>query len=413
MGLCRVRSALVLGAALWGATAAAERPSVQALVDAAAPGVEIRLEPGVYAGPVRIDKAITLDGGGQAVIDGGGHGSVIRLQTDGAQLRGLTIRGSGSSHNDLDAAIRISGNYNVIKDNVIEDCLFGIDLQQSNNNVVRRNRIRSKDATMGLRGDAIRLWYSMGNQITDNRITNARDSVIWYSQDNLIAGNHSAHGRYALHFMYAQANRVERNVYDDNEVGVFLMYSDGVQVVGNRISRSTGPTGMGVGFKETSDVTLQGNEILYCASGIYLDVSPYQPDTENRFLDNLIAYNDVGVLFHNDWTGNVFRANRLQGNITQVAVQGARTASRNAWQGNYWDDYQGFDRDGDGVGDTPYELYSYANRIWMDVPPARFFKGSPVLELLDFVERLAPFSEPELTLRDVAPRMASGRGAGS
>jgi nitrous oxidase accessory protein len=38
------------------------------------------------------------------------------------------------------------------------------------------------------------------------------------------------------------------------------------------------------------------------------------------------------------------------------------------------------------------------------MPPARFFKNSPVMELLDFLERLAPFSSPELTLKDDKPR---------
>lgn len=306
---------------------------------------------------------MVLNGAGEVTIDNGGRGTVIRVETDGAQVRGVTLRGSGSSHNDIDAGIRVKGNYNVIKDNVIEDCLFGIDLQQSNNNVVRRNRISSKQAPMGLRGDAIRLWYSMSNKVSDNQITHSRDTVVWYSKDNLIEHNTASYGRYALHFMYAQYNKVEHNVFDDDEVGIFLMYSDGVHVAGNRISRSTGPTGMGIGFKETSDVTVEDNDIVYCASGIYLDISPYQPDTENRFFNNRIAYNDIGVLFHNDWTGNVLRGNRFEGNITQVAVQGARTASCNTWTGNYWDDYQGFDRDHNGVGDTPYELYSYADRL--------------------------------------------------
>ena len=65
----------------------------------------------------------------------------------------------------------------------------------------------------------------------------------------------------------------------------------------------------------------------------------------------------------------------------------------------------GFDRDRDDVGDQPYELYSYADRIWMDVPAARFFKGSPVLEVMDFLERLAPFTEPNMLVRDDSPRM--------
>jgi nitrous oxidase accessory protein len=41
----------------------------------------------------------------------------------------------------------------------------------------------------------------------------------------------------------------------------------------------------------------------------------------------------------------------------------------------------------------------------MEFPAARFFKTSPVLELLDFLERLAPFSSPDLQLRDEKPRL--------
>ena len=80
-------------------------------------------------------------------------------------------------------------------------------------------------------------------------------------------------------------------------------------------------------------------------------------------------------------------------------------AVKNTWEGNHWDDFEGFDRDGDGIGDSPYELYAYADRIWMDVPAAQFFKGSPMLEVLDFLERLAPFSPPEMVLQDKLPKI--------
>ncbi|MGB7550248.1 MAG: hypothetical protein WBM15_01635, partial [Chromatiaceae bacterium] len=58
---------------------------------------------------------------------------------------------------------------------------------------------------------------------------------------------------------------------------------------------------------------------------------------------------------------------------------------------------------GDGIGDTPYEQYTYADRLWMDLPPAQFFKGSPMLEVIDFLERLAPLSEPKRLARDEKP----------
>jgi len=384
---------------------AAAYPSLQPLVDAAKPGDVIMPPAGIYAGPLVINKALTLDGAGKVTIDSGGVGSVIVLQADGATIRGLHLQNTGESHNDLDSGIQVRGNYNVIKDNVISDNLFGIDVQKSNNNIIARNRIGSKDFDLGVRGDGVRLWYSNENRIEGNTITDARDVVVWYSRDNVIANNTISGGRYGLHFMYAQYNLVKNNRFEGNSVGTFLMYSDGVKMLGNYISRGIGATGMGIGMKESSDVTLEDNTIVYCATGIYMDVSPYQPDTTNRVRRNYLAFNSIGILFHNDWTGNILEDNRFESNFVQVSVNAGATAKRNDWDGNYWDDYQGFDKDGDGIGDRPYEKRVYADRLWMDVPSASFFKGSAVLSVLDFLERLAPFSEPILLLSDPRPKM--------
>ncbi len=376
---------------------------LQPLIDNTEEGATLLLDPGSYAGPVVIDRPLTLDGQGKATIDAGGKGSVIVVETDGAVIRNLHLTNSGESHNDIDSGVQVRGRFNIISDNVIDDCLFGVDLQQSENNIVRRNRISSKPLELGTRGDAIRLWYSFENKVTDNIISDSRDTVVWYSANNTIARNTTYDSRYSLHFMYSRYNLVEDNRYYNNTVGVFLMYSDGVVLRNNYIAHASGSTGVGIGFKETSDVTVEGNKILYCASGLYIDISPFQPDTINAFSNNLIAYNGIGIRFLNDWKGNEFRGNGFVDNLTQVVVSSGKTANRNIWADNYWSDYEGFDEDGDGVGDTPYELYVYADRLWQDVPYAQFFKGSPVLEVMDFLERLAPFTEPHILVRDEHP----------
>ncbi|MCU7846326.1 MAG: nitrous oxide reductase family maturation protein NosD [Candidatus Thiodiazotropha sp. (ex Monitilora ramsayi)] len=410
-----INAAVVLLLSLLSLQAFAEStgyPSFQALVDKTESGGTLVPPPGTYAGPVTVSEPITIDGRGEVTIDAGGKGSVIVLDTDGATLKNLRLTNSGESHNTIDSGVLVRGDFNVIKDNVIDNSLFGVDLQQSKHNIVRGNHISSKPLDLGVRGDAIRLWYSFDNKITDNVIRNSRDTVVWYSRDNLIARNDARGGRYSLHFMYAQYNEVVDNHYEDNSVGIFVMYSDGVHLKNNYIAHATGATGMGIGFKETSDVVVTGNRVLYCATGLYLDVSPFQPDTINRIENNLIAYSGIGVLFLNDWTGNNLINNSFKGNITQVAVSGGgKTANRNLWESNYWDDYEGFDLDNDQVGDKPYELFSYADRIWMDVPSARFFKGSPVLEVMDFLERLAPFSQPNMLVRDKKPQMTAALSA--
>jgi nitrous oxidase accessory protein len=382
---------------------ATELLPLQPLIDKLSKGDTLIIPPGNYMGPIVVEKAVTLDGQHKVTIDAGGKGSVIYLDTDGATIKNLHLTNSGEFHNDLDSGVQVRGNFNVIKDNVIDNCLFGIDLQQSENNIVRRNKISSKPFDLGLRGDAIRLWYSFNNTISDNEINNTRDMVVWYSKDNIIKNNKSSNGRYGLHFMYSQFNKVIGNEYHHNSVGIFLMYSDGVVIKNNTITHATGASGVGIGFKETSDIKVINNKILFSSAAFSIDVSPYQPDTINYFEDNLIAFNSIGIRFLADWKGNVFKNNQFKSNISQIIVSGGRTANRNAWEGNYWDDYEGFDVNKDGEGDTPYELYAYADRIWKDVPNAQFFKGSPILEMIDFLERLAPFSPPSLVVRDKKP----------
>ncbi len=377
----------------------------QDLVDAAAPGAVLRPPPGVYAGPVTISKPLTVEGDGKVTIESGDKGSVLLLETNGAVLRGLRLTGSGDSHDTDDSCLDVRGNNNVIENLVVDNCLFGIDLKQSNSNVLRGNRISSKNLELGVRGDGLRLWYSNNNLVEKNEIIDSRDMVAWYSHNNVLRDNVGRRSRYSIHFMFANDNVLEGNRFYDNAVGVYFMYTEGGAARNNVISHATGAAGMGIGFKEASGTLIENNEIIYCAIGIGSDLSPFQPDTTIEITGNRFAFNGVGIQFTSETGGNNIHNNIFEGNLTQVTY-GSRSsdAGKNSWEGNYWDDYQGFDLDGDGYGDQKHELYSYADQIWIELPMARFFRNSPVMELLDFLERLAPFSAPELILHDDRPR---------
>ena len=375
----------------------------QSLVDAAPAGSVLRPKPGNYAGPVHLTKPLIIEGDGKVTIDGGDKSTVFVIETRGATVRGLHLTGSGGSHDSDDACLNVRGHNNVIENIVIDECLFGIDLKQSNNNIVRGNRIRSKQADLGVRGDGIRLWYSMNNRIESNQVVDSRDMVVWYSNGNLFYRNYGSRSRYSIHFMFAHDNVVDSNRFYDNAVGVYLMYTENTVVRNNVISHATGATGMGVGFKEASGALLEGNEIIYCALGLSADLSPFQPDSKIILKNNRIAYNGIAIAFNSDLEGYEVHGNSFEGNISNLSVGGAGSGQRNVWRGNYWDDYEGFDRNNDGVGDTTYDLFAYADRVWMEIPQARFFKVAPALEVLDFLERLAPFSSPTLLLRDEKP----------
>lgn len=378
----------------------------QQLVDAAPAGSVLKPPPGAYAGPVTVTKPLTIDGGGQVTIDAGDRGTVFSLETSGAVLRGLRLTGSGDSHDTDDSCLDVRGSRNTIENLTADNCLFGIDLKQADDNVVRNNRVRSKPFDLGVRGDGIRLWYSRRNLIESNEVLDSRDMVAWYSHDNVFRNNLGRRSRYSIHFMFANDNVVEGNRFYDNAVGIYFMYTEGGVARNNVISHATGAAGMAIGFKEASGTVIENNEIIYCAVGIGSDLSPFQPDTTIEIRGNRFAYNGIAISFNSETGGNRMTGNVFEGNLTQVSYGAGRAVAmdRNFWLGNYWDDYQGFDRNGDAVGDRPHELLAFADQIWMDMPVARFFSNSPVLELLDFLERLAPFSAPNLLARDEKPR---------
>jgi nitrous oxidase accessory protein len=393
---------LLLGACLSGSLHAA--PSLQALIDAAPAGGTLRLAPGDYAGPATLAKPLTLDGAGKARLIGSGHGSVLAVKTSGATVRGLAVSGSGDSHDSVDAGIHVVGDDNRIEDNALTDVLFGIHLQGGNRNRVARNRVVGKDLPQAQRGDAVRLWNGRHNRIEDNRFTRARDLTFTNSPDNRIAGNVFIDGRYGMHVIFSPRLLIENNRLEHTGTGIVVLYSPDVKVRGNRVAHALTAGGGGIVFKESSDALVENNEILHCSVGLQVDAPPQSLGALTA-RGNRFAHNIVGAFFYGEAGGHRFENNRFENNLTPIGVSAPGVGSANVWQGNYWSDYQGFDRDGDGVGDTPHELWLFADRIWMETPKAAFFRESPVLELLDFLERLAPFSTPHLVLRDPAPQM--------
>ena len=377
----------------------------QELVDRAAPGSILKPPPGQYAGPVVIDKPLTIEGDGKVTIDAGDKGTVMIINAGNTTLRGLHLTGSGDSHDTDDSCLDVRGNGNTIENLQIDNCLFGIDLKQTNDSTLRGNRIRSKDRELGVRGDGLRLWYSHNNLIEANEIIDSRDMVAWYSHKNTFRNNLGKRSRYSIHFMFANDNIVEGNQFYDNAVGIYFMYTEGGAARRNTISHATGAAGMGIGFKESSGTIVEDNEIIYCAIGIGSDLTPFQPDSTVEIRRNRFAYNGIGILFNSEVGGNNMLDNVFEGNLTQVSYGGrSGSTQKNFWRGNFWDDYQGFDRNADGIGDRKHELLAYADQIWMEMPVARFFRSSPVMELLDFLERLAPFSSPDQILIDEQPR---------
>ncbi len=382
--------------------------ALQKAIDSAPEGAILKLPAGVYKGGITINKPLTIVGKEDGVIiDGEGSGTVIAVKSSYVTLKNIRVTNSGDMHHQLDAAITVANAKQCeISDCIIDDCLFGIDMQMVSNSIVQNNTITSKDVDLGLRGDGLRLWYSNDNIIKKNKLIKSRDMVVWYSHGNLIEENYGEWCRYSLHFMYAGKNLVKNNTYKYNSVGIFFMYSKDTIATGNVIKSSLGATGMGIGLKDVSNFTLKNNTVIYNAQGLYIDRSPFEPDSHNWIEDNKILYNSEALHFHSLSENNIIKNNTIMGNIEDIVndSRGSKT-NENEIVGNYWDNYEGFDRDGDNIGDTSHKVYQYADQLWVYNPNVKFFYGSPVISLLNFLAELAPFSAPIFLLEDEKPKV--------
>ncbi|MBK7973153.1 MAG: nitrous oxide reductase family maturation protein NosD [Deltaproteobacteria bacterium] len=381
---------------------------LQSQIDALPDGTALCLPPGRYPGTVTVSHPITLWGTPEAVIVSSRVGSTVHLTGSGARLAGFTIDGSGTRFDTVDAALKVTAEDVIVEGLVVENATFGILVERSRRVTVRGNDVVGhSDVAFGLRGDGIRLWETYDSVVEHNRLTDSRDMVVWYSRGNRIEHNLVVRGRYGTHFMYSHDNQVVRNRYVDNVVGVFVMYSRDLNLDGNVLAGSGGAAGMGIGLKESGNVRVTGNALIRDTVGIYVDTSPLNEADHNHFERNAIRFAASAVVFHGRASRNHFTDNSFRDNLTQVECRGGTDARDAEWRGNDFDDYAGYDFDGDGYGDVPYELRSMSANLIGHHPGLAYFRGGLALFAVDTVNHVLPLFHPTTLLIDPRPRMRS------
>lgn len=384
---------------------------LQPVLDAAAAGAVLCLSSGEYLGPIDIRTAIVLAGPPDAVIRSTGQDSTVRVDAAGAELRGFSVDGSGTRFDTTDAAVRVHGDDVVVRDLTVRGALFGIIAERSNRVAVTGNRIvGDAETTDGLRGDGIRFWEVRGGRIESNLMEDSRDVAVWYSPGTRLTGNTVRRSRYGAHFMFSSDSLVEHNRYETDVVGVFIMYSRGIAVRDNVISGSASPDGMGLGAKDSGDVTIERNRFTRDRQCLYIDNSPSGEGQTLTARDNVFASCAAAVTFHRSETRTTFADNRFEVNDVVAFVEGRGTAQGVAWSGNYFDDYQGYDMDRDGYGDVPYEVRDLSERLIAGHPSMALLRGTIALGLVDLAAKAFPVLQPATLLSDAHPRMSPPAG---
>lgn len=379
---------------------------VQARIDSAPEGHVLCLEPGRHAGPLEITRRITLRGRSGAVVESRGRGTTISIEADGAALVGGAVDGSGGRFDLLDAAVRVRADDVLVEGVTIRRALFGLLAERSERLRARGNRIVGDPGqTLGLRGDGIRLWEVRESVVERNHLSHSRDIVVWYSPGNRISGNRVEGGRYGTHLMYSHGNEIVGNEYVGGVVGVFAMYSRDLAIRDNVVARAGGAAGVGLGAKESGGLVVTGNWFVANTVGVYLDTSPLEPSDENVFTGNTFRFSEAAVVFHGRADRNRFEANSFRDNRVTVRVEGRGDALAARWRGNHFGDYRGYDLDGDGIGDLPYELRSLSSSLETRRPSLAFFRGTVAMGLVELAGEALPLFQPTTLLVDPVPLM--------
>lgn len=416
--------------------------SLQERIDGAAAGDTVFVEGGVFREHIVVDKPISLVGVGGPVIDGGGEGDVVTIAADDASISGFVIRGSGRSISQEPAAIKANEVDRVtIRGNRLENSHFGIYITGSHEDTIAFNTMDlGKDTPVERRGHGIYLWEVGHSVVHGNTILNAADGIhLEFSEGNGIGQNVVRHSRYGLHFMYSDSNRIIGNTFRGNLAGAVLMFSHELLLRDNELSGNwRGATGAGILLKDVDNIFAEGNRVSRNKYGMTAEGTPQSVGATAVFMRNLFFMNDTGLglmsnapitFVENSMVGNAVQVKALGGELATRALsthggemsgdshEGHGTASGEAakppagvvWssngRGNYWSDYPGYDADGDGVGDVPYEPVAVFANMMDENPMLRAFLYSPAQRALDMAGRLFPIYRPKPVMTDEAPLM--------
>lgn len=361
----------------------------------------ILIRKGIYTEyNIYVDRPLTIIGEPGAIIDGDDMGSIIFVTSNYVQIHGLTLKNTGQSYVEDRSAIRIRrARHFIVADNKLENTYFAIYLENSREGTVRNNELRGNGRNEANSGNGIHLWYSKKILIENNDVRGHRDGIYLEFADScqLVKNISERNLRYGLHFMFSNDDDYFQNTFRRNGAGVAVMFSRRINMWENTFSHNWGKASYGLLLKEIYDLNVDNNIFLQNTIGILVEGSNRVNYRENTFERNGWAIKMAGGCLDNNITRNNFLTNSFD-----LAVYSG--GSSNAFDGNYWSAYDGYDLDRDGIGDVPYRPVKLFNYIVNRTPEAMILLRSLFIDLLNFAEKVSPVFTPD-NVADNAPQM--------
>lgn len=373
--------------------------SVQTAITLATNGDTIRVMPGHYReGNFIIKKSIVLIGIDYPVLDAENKYEIFTIAANNVSVIGFRLINTGNaSINDISAVNAIQTKGLHVANNQLENTFFGIHLANSIGSIIENNTLHSNTQAEQQIGNGIHAWKCDSLTIRNNTITGHRDGIYFeFVTHSRVENNFSHHNmRYGLHFMFSHHDAYIKNIFHSNGAGVAVMYTQDVTMIGNRFEDNWGASSYGLLLKDIRDSHIEGNHFLRNTVGVYMEGSSRCVFQKNVFKDN-----GWGVKIQANCDDNSFQRNSFLTNTFDMATNGSLVL--NTVDYNYWDNYQGYDLDKDGVGDVPFHPVSLYSMVVEKMPSSIMLWRSFLVYLLDRSEKVVPSITPE-NLKDNHP----------
>ena len=366
--------------------------TIKQAISIANAGDTIKIQKGTYReGTIIVDKKVVIIGVDYPVLDGQKKYEILSIKHDSVVVKGLKLIRSSFASMEDPAAIKV---YNVntiqIENNILDDNFFGIYIQNGRNCIIKNNRLRAYGKEEQKLGNGIHCWKSNDIQIIANIIIGHRDGIYFeFVFDSVIWRNKSENNiRYGLHFMFSHNDSYITNIFRNNGAGVAVMYSKEVKMINNLFEKNWGQSAYGLLLKELNDGYILGNKFIQNTAGIYMEGSNRMQLKNNLFQENgwamkIQASCDDNNIVNNNFIGNTF----------DMGTNGSLVL--NNFDSNYWDKYEGYDLDKNGLGDVPYHPLSLFAVLSENNPSTMLLYRSFMITLLDKSEKILPTITPD------------------
>jgi len=352
----------------------------------------ILLNAGIYKeGNIVIEKSITIIGNGNPVLDGENKYEILTVSGKDITVKGIIFRNSGYSAMNDYASIKVVDAANiVIENNTIINAYFAIHISNTTRVVISHNNIMGSPKSEQLTGNGIHLWKSNHALIDGNHVQGHRDGIYFeFVSLSTVQNNLSENNiRYGIHFMFSNDDIYFNNTFKKNGAGVAVMYSKKVNMEWNHFEQNWGASTYGILLKDISDSYIQHNTFFKNTVALHLEGTSRMDIRQNTFKENGWAVKVQASCEDNNFYGNNFL-----GNTFDVGTNG--TMMLNKFYNNYWDKYEGYDLNKDGVGDVPYHPVSMYSMVVEENPNSLILLRSFMVGLLDKAEKAIPSLTPE------------------